>query len=75
MADLPSRERIGFALRALAADLAAARRQVLILRRENRELKAKLAALEAAGPEPGDTLPRQPGHGRSASRRGSAAGG
>jgi multidrug resistance efflux pump len=69
MADLPSRERIGFALRALAADLAAARRQVLMLRRENRELKAKLAALEAAGPEPGDSTPREPGRGGSAGRR------
>jgi hypothetical protein len=64
MADLPSRERIGFALRALAADLAAARRQVLVLSRENRELKAKLAALQGAEPEADEITPGEQDKGR-----------
>jgi hypothetical protein len=51
MTDLPSRERIGYALRALAADLVTARRQVLELRRENRALRARLAALQGTVPE------------------------
>lgn len=41
-----SPERIAYALQALAADLAAERRRVLLLRRENRVLTAKLAALQ-----------------------------
>jgi hypothetical protein len=46
MLDRRSPERIGYALQALAADLAAERRRVLLLRRENRALKAKLAVLQ-----------------------------
>ena len=65
MADLPSRERIGFALRALAADLAAARREVLVLSRENRELKAKLAALQGAKPPREDVPEEKHGNVRS----------
>lgn len=40
------RERIGRALQALAADLATEQRRVMRLRRENRELRAQLAALQ-----------------------------
>jgi multidrug resistance efflux pump len=54
MSDPRTPERIGYALRALAADLATARRQVLLLRRENRLLRAKLAALQANAAEPDD---------------------
>jgi cell shape-determining protein MreC len=39
------RERIGRALRALATDLAAEKRRVMLLRRENEQLRAELAAL------------------------------
>ena len=46
MSDRRSPGRIGYALQALAADLAAERRRVLLLRRENRALKAKLAVLQ-----------------------------
>ena len=46
MSDRRSPERIGYALQALAADLAAERRRVLLLRRENGALKAKLAVLQ-----------------------------
>ena len=48
-----SKERIGSALRALAADLVTERRRVVLLRRENRELRAKLAALQGVAPEAG----------------------
>lgn len=41
-----SPERVAYALQALAADLAEERRRVLLLRRENRALKAKLAVLQ-----------------------------
>jgi hypothetical protein len=44
-------ERLGLALRSLAADLVSARGELSRLRRENRELKAQLAALEARGSE------------------------
>lgn len=46
MSERRSPERIAYALQALAADLAAERRRVLVLRRENRALKAKLAVLK-----------------------------
>lgn len=52
MYDLASKERIGSALQALAADLVTERRRVLLLRRENRELRAKLAALQGGALEP-----------------------
>jgi hypothetical protein len=45
MTDAVGSERIGTALRALAEDLVTERRRVLLLRRENRELRAELAAL------------------------------
>ena len=45
MDDPRSIERIGSALQALAADLVTERRRVLLLRRENRALRAELAAL------------------------------
>jgi hypothetical protein len=41
-----SGERVGSALRRLAEDLVAARRQVALLERENRELRAQIQALE-----------------------------
>jgi predicted phage gp36 major capsid-like protein len=41
------RERIGSALRALAADLAAEKRHVMLLKRENQQLRAELAVLRA----------------------------
>lgn len=44
MFDAPTHERIGSALRALAADLVAERRQNIALRRENEQLKAQLEA-------------------------------
>jgi hypothetical protein len=65
MSDSRGRERIGYALRALAADLAAERRQVLLLRRENRRLRAELAALQGAAAEPDDSSPGERGNGRS----------
>jgi multidrug resistance efflux pump len=46
MTDPSGRERIGRALQALAADLATEQRRVMRLRRENRELRAQLAALQ-----------------------------
>ncbi len=46
MTDYDGRERIGRALRALAADLVAEKQRVAALRRENRELRAELAALQ-----------------------------
>src|SRR5947209_4950112 len=46
MANLANREGIGSALRAMAEDLVSERRRVLLLRRENQRLRAKL---EAAG--------------------------
>jgi hypothetical protein len=45
MTDYDGRERIARALRALAADLVAEKQRVAVLRRENRELRAELAAL------------------------------
>jgi hypothetical protein len=45
MADAVDGERIGSALRGLAEDLVEERRRVLLLRRENRELREELAAL------------------------------
>lgn len=68
MPDPRARERIGYALRALAADLVSARRQVLILRRENRELRAKLAALQATS-EPEEAPHGEHGEADSRSRR------
>jgi hypothetical protein len=56
------RERIGRALRALAADLAAEKRRVMVLKRENESLRAELAALRGE-PESGASPPT----GRSAS--------
>jgi cell division protein FtsB len=41
-----SREQVGSALRRLAQDLIAERRRVAELERENRELKARIEALE-----------------------------
>jgi cell shape-determining protein MreC len=46
MTDPSGRERIGRVLQALAADLATEQRRVMRLRRENRELRAELAALQ-----------------------------
>ena len=46
MTDPSGRERIGQVLQALAADLATEKRRVMRLRRENRELRAQLVALE-----------------------------
>ena len=46
MTDPSGRERIGRTLQALAADLATEQRRVMRLRRENRELRAQLAALQ-----------------------------
>lgn len=46
MTDPSGRERIGRVLQALAADLATEQRRVMRLRRENRELRAQLAALQ-----------------------------
>jgi cell shape-determining protein MreC len=46
MTDPTGRERIGQVLQALAADLATEQRRVMRLRRENRELRAQLAALQ-----------------------------
>lgn len=46
MTDPSGTERIGRALQALAADLATEQRRVMRLRRENRELRAELAALQ-----------------------------
>jgi cell division protein FtsB len=43
-------EQIGTALRGLAEDLAAARRRIAALERENRKLRAKLETLERAVP-------------------------
>ena len=72
---------VGFVLQALTQDLVTERRQVMLLRRENRELRAKVAALEerveqdgkepltAASPRP----PAVPGRSAAASRRPSAA--
>jgi hypothetical protein len=42
------RQRLGFVLRELASDVVEERRRRLILEREVRELRAKLAAYEAA---------------------------
>jgi hypothetical protein len=56
------RERIGRALRALATDLAAEKRRVMLLRRENEQLRAELAALR--GEAEADATPQT---GRSAS--------
>jgi hypothetical protein len=52
--DARSRERIGSALQALAADLVTERRRVLQLRRENRALRAELAALRGQRLDPDD---------------------
>jgi hypothetical protein len=46
MTDRSGSERIGRVLHALAADLATEQRRVMRLRRENRELRAQLAALK-----------------------------
>lgn len=54
MDDPRSIERIGSALRALAADLVTERRRVLLLRRENRALRAELAALRGTVLSPDD---------------------
>jgi hypothetical protein len=54
------RERIGRALRALATDLAAEKRRVMLLQRENQQLRAELAALR-------DEAEATPQTGRSAS--------
>ena len=48
MAQRRSAERLVRALHALAAELAAEKRQVMLLRRENRALKARLASLQAS---------------------------
>lgn len=56
MYDPRSTERIGSALQALAADLVTERRRVLRLRRENRELRAKLAALQRGALQPDGRL-------------------
>jgi regulator of replication initiation timing len=45
MTEFDGRDRIGKALRALAADLVTEKRRVAALRRENTELKAELDAL------------------------------
>jgi cell shape-determining protein MreC len=55
-------ERIGRALRALAADLVAEKRRVMLLKRENQRLRDELAALRGE-PESDATPPT----GRSAS--------
>jgi hypothetical protein len=45
------RDRLGTALRRLAADLVTERRHVLALRRENQELRAQLKAFGRIPPE------------------------
>jgi len=47
-------ERLGSALRGLAAELVEERRKVAQLRRENAHLKTRLAALEPVPPSPRD---------------------
>jgi hypothetical protein len=54
MAEPRSPERLAYALQALAAELAAEKRRVMLLRRENRELRAKLTALKGKSEEPDD---------------------
>ena len=55
---------VGFVLQALTQDLVTERRQVMLLRRENRELRAKVAALEERveqdGKEPLTAASRRP---------------
>ena len=45
MTEYDGRDRIGSALRALAADLVAEKQRVAVLRKENRELREELDAL------------------------------
>jgi hypothetical protein len=52
MTEFDGRDRIGSALRALAADLVAEKRRVAALRRENRQLKAELDALRRLRDDP-----------------------
>jgi multidrug resistance efflux pump len=67
MATFAQTERLGFALRRLAEDLAAEQRRVRLLQREVRELKAQLAAAQSTiGSEAGETSPGQPAGGGAA---------
>jgi regulator of replication initiation timing len=52
MTEFDGRDRIGSALRALAADLVAEKQRVAALRRENSQLKAELDALRRLRDEP-----------------------
>jgi DNA repair exonuclease SbcCD ATPase subunit len=47
MANVAARQQIGTALRALAEDLVTERRRVLMLRRENRELREQLESIRS----------------------------
>jgi hypothetical protein len=58
---------LGYVLQALAKDLVTERQRVMLLRRENRELRARLAALEESLGQDGE------GALTAASRRTSAA--
>ncbi len=52
MTEFDGRDRIGTALRALAADLVAEKQRVAALRRENSQLKAELDALRRLRDDP-----------------------
>jgi regulator of replication initiation timing len=52
MTEFDARDRIGTALRALAADLVAEKQRVAALRRENSELKAELDQLRGLRNDP-----------------------
>lgn len=67
-------ERIGRVLKALAADLATEQRRVMRLRRENRELRAQVAALRmelGRTIEPAPESSTDPSSGRRRGRRAS----